>query len=328
MEVIKANAVSKTFSRPLASTQTGVIAAIKQFVAPPKENINVIDNVSLSVQQGEFVGLLGANGSGKSTLLKLLTGILQPDAGSLTVLGHHPSKERKAYTKKIGAVFGQKSLLWWNVAIIESFRLYASIYKLSRQDSERRIEQLSELLGLRDLLSSPPKKLSLGQRMKAEVVASLLHQPQLIFLDEPTIAMDPVSRLNLMNFLLQLNRDEGTSIVLTSHNMADVHHYCQRSVIMEQGAVLFDGKTSDILSLEHVKVLEIKTCSALDSQLLSEFEYELIEDNHYRIKTSTELAKEALSRLAFHPSVKDVNLSPPSLDHAIHHFMTAARNTL
>ncbi|MCF6434898.1 MULTISPECIES: ABC transporter ATP-binding protein [Pseudoalteromonas] len=325
MEILQAKSVNKVFYRPAPVEEHSVVGKIRGWFSPPKQQFKVIDDVSLAVKKGEFVGLLGTNGSGKTTLLKLLTGILQADSGQLNVLGHHPVKERKAYTQKIGAVFGQKSLLWWNVAIIESFQLYAAIYKLSRSEASQRIEELSNLLGLESLLTSPPKKLSLGQRMKAEVAASLLHRPELIFLDEPTIALDPVSRLNLMNFLLQLNREHGTTIIMTSHNMADVHHYCQRSVIMNAGRVIYDGRTSELLSYEHFKILEIKTLSALDEQLLAGFEYELVEDNYYRIKTSNDQAKETLSRLAFQPQVADVSISPPSLDHAIHHFMTSVR---
>lgn len=322
MNIITTTSISKSFAKQVAKSPDGGFATkLKELFAPPTIKTRVLNDIDLQVEAGEFIGLLGSNGSGKSTLLKLLTGILIPDSGTIEILGLNPVTDRKKYTANIGVVFGQKSLLWWNVPIIESFKLYASIYRLSAKERDSRIEELSALLGLGEILFSPPRKLSLGQRMKAEIAASLLHKPSLIFLDEPTIALDPVSRINLMNFLYDLNQNEGTTILFTSHNMADVHNYCKRCIILNDGSVIYDGKTEELIAFENYKTLELKTESDFDIALLSEFEYEQIDSNWYKIKASYNEIHKAFASLAFNKAVTDLNISPPTLDSAVSHFM-------
>ena len=205
-----------------------------------------LDGVSFSLEPGELVGYIGPNGAGKSTTVKLLSGILVPDSGRCEVLGRVPWKDRVAHVRQIGVVFGQRTQLWWDLPVIESFELLRDIYKVPQTDYVRRLDELVGLLDLARLLDVPVRQLSLGQRMRCDLTATLLHAPPLLFLDEPTIGLDAVSKLAVRDFIKQINRDRGTTVILTTHNMDDIEALCTRVIVISQGQILSDGSLTEL----------------------------------------------------------------------------------
>ncbi len=213
-----------------------------------RTEVRALDGVSFSVERGELVGYIGPNGAGKSTTVKALSGILTPDAGTAMVGGLVPWKARKAHVQNIGVVFGQRTQLWWDVPVLDSYQLLRDIYRVPQEAYQKRLSELTEALSLSELLPVPLRQLSLGQRMRAELAGSLLHSPALLFLDEPTIGLDAVSKLALRDFLLQENRDRGTTILLTTHDMEDIAALCPRVLVLGHGKLLFDGQLAQLLS--------------------------------------------------------------------------------
>ena len=214
----------------------------------PKEEISALREVSFQVNQGELVGYIGPNGAGKSTTVKILSGILTPDSGRASVDGLVPWADRKAHVRRIGVVFGQRSQLWWDVPIADSFALLKEIYHVPEAAYQARMGELTEALQLGDLMRTPLRLLSLGQRMRAELCGSLLHSPSLLFLDEPTIGLDAVSKLTLREFLQWENRQRGTTILLTTHDMEDITALCSRVMVLVHGRKLYDGELTELLA--------------------------------------------------------------------------------
>jgi ABC-2 type transport system ATP-binding protein len=212
-----------------------------------KKIVRALQDVSFDIEKGELLGYIGPNGAGKSTTVKILSGILTPDGGEVTVGGRVPWKERKEHVSRIGVVFGQRTQLWWDVPIRDSYDLLKDIYRIPPADYDARLRELTEALGLGELLRTPLRQLSLGQRMRAELCGSLLHRPELLFLDEPTIGLDAVSKLALRDFLKWENRQNGTTILLTTHDMEDIVALCSRVMVLGHGRKLFDGALPDLL---------------------------------------------------------------------------------
>ena len=212
-----------------------------------KEIVEALQGISFVVEKGELVGYIGPNGAGKSTTVKILSGILTPESGEAKVGGMVPWKERKEYVKHIGVVFGQRSQLWWDVPIVDSYSLLKDIYRIPEKDYKGRLDELVEALQLEKLLRTPLRLLSLGQKMRAELCGSLLHRPELLFLDEPTIGLDAVSKLALRDFLKWENKEHGTTIMLTTHDMEDIAELCSRVMVLGHGQKLFDGNLKDLL---------------------------------------------------------------------------------
>lgn len=212
-----------------------------------KELVHALKDVSFSVERGELIGYIGPNGAGKSTTVKILSGILTPDGGSATVGGRIPWKERKEHVRHIGVVFGQRTQLWWDVSPMDSYKLLRDIYRVPQGQWKNRLDELTAALDLSQFILTPLRQLSLGQRMRAELCASLLHSPDLLFLDEPTIGLDAVSKLKLREFLLQENARNKTTILLTTHDMDDIQELCSRVCVLGHGQLLYDGKLDQLL---------------------------------------------------------------------------------
>lgn len=226
----------RTFRR-----REGVLGALQNLFVREYVTIRAVDRVSFSIEPGEMVGYIGANGAGKSTTIKMLTGILVPSSGRIQAGGFVPYRDRRRYTRSLGAVFGQRTQLWWDIAVVESFRLLKEIYEISDDEYERRLGVFSEILNVKEYLHAPVRKLSLGERMRCDLAASLLHNPPLLFLDEPTIGLDVVAKDRIREFLKEVNRTERTTILLTTHDLADIEELCRRIIVIDKGRVLFDG---------------------------------------------------------------------------------------
>lgn len=231
----------RTFER-----REGLLGAIRDLFCRQYRNLRAVDRISFRIGQGEMVGYIGPNGAGKSTTIKMLTGILVPTSGRILSNGFVPWRERTRYTQTIGVVFGQRTQLWWDIAVVESFQLLKKIYGVSESDYRARMKHFDEILELGRYLHTPVRKLSLGERMRCDVAAALLHNPPLVFLDEPTIGLDIVAKEHIREFLREVNRNYGTTMLLTTHDLSDIEELCARLMIIDHGRLLFDGGLADL----------------------------------------------------------------------------------
>lgn len=298
----------------------GLINAIKAFVKPKYRIVKAVDNISFGIQKGEILGFIGPNGAGKSTTIKMLCGILQPDSGDISIEGANPFKNRKEYVSKIGVVFGQKSQLWWDIPVIESFELLRSIYKVPKDEYEKTKKQLVNKLDLNELLDVPVRQLSLGQRMRCELAAALLHNPDILFLDEPTIGLDAVSKVQLRQFVKELNKEKKTTIILTTHDMTDIEELAKRVVVIGKGKLLYDGDLRKIKSkFQSTKKLEIvytniKSRPKIQSKILDEDDTRvLIEVAGKSVETISNII-EKYSKVC---QIQDVNIHENNIDNII-----------
>lgn len=242
--MIQVSHLCKTFR--VARRGAGFSQAVKALFRREYEEIHALDDLSFAIRDGEMVGYIGPNGAGKSSTIKVLSGILTPDSGQCLVNGRTPWKDRVAHVKEIGVVFGQRTQLWWDVPVADSFELLKEIYTVPEKTYQENLEELTQLLDLGDLLRTPARQLSLGQRMRCEIAASLLHSPKILFLDEPTIGLDAVSKLAVRDFILRLNRERGTTVLLTTHDMQDIEALASRVLLIGRGKILLDGTLEDI----------------------------------------------------------------------------------
>lgn len=236
--------VTKTYK--VSKRNAGFSSAFKSLFHKEYETIHALDSVSFTIHDGEMVGYIGPNGAGKSSTIKIMSGILTPDEGTCLINGLTPWKNRIEHVKDIGVVFGQRTQLWWDVPVLDSFELLKEIYRIDSPSYHRNLEQLTSMLHLSDLLRTPTRQLSLGQRMRCEIAASLLHNPKILFLDEPTIGLDAVSKLAVRDFILQLNRENNTTAILTTHDMQDIEFLTNRVILIGKGRILLDGTLNDI----------------------------------------------------------------------------------
>jgi len=228
--------------------RSGLGGALKDLFKREYNEITAVKDISFQIPQGEICGYIGENGAGKSTTIKMLTGILVPTAGHLLVNGFVPHKEREKFVQHIGVVFGQRSQLWWDIGVIESFELLRKVYRVPEQEFRKRLDELVERLQLGELLNRPVRKLSLGQRMRCELVASLLHNPAILFLDEPTIGLDIMVKTEIREFLQKINRENGTTILLTTHDLQDIEALCSRVIMLDDGRIIYDGGLDELKS--------------------------------------------------------------------------------
>jgi ABC-2 type transport system ATP-binding protein len=238
-QIISARALCKSFQ--VVKRRAGLGGVLRNLVAPVYQTVQAVDRVSFALEEGELVGYLGPNGAGKSTTIKMLTGLLVPTSGDLQVDGMLPWKERARYVARIGAVFGQRTTLWWDLPVIESFELLQPMYRVPADRFKRSLDEFVALLEMESFLDTPVRALSLGQRMRADLCAALLHEPRLVFLDEPTIGLDVVAKERIRQFIQHINRQRGVTVLLTTHDISDVERLCERVMILDHGQMLYDG---------------------------------------------------------------------------------------
>ena len=244
----------------IAERDAGIVGALRGVVHRRYHTIDALDGVSFSIAPGELVGYIGPNGAGKSTTIKIISGILVPDSGRCEILGRVPWRERQEHVRDIGVVFGQRTQLWWDLPVIESFDLLRDIYRMPRTEYARNRDEFIETLDLKPLLDVPVRQLSLGQRMRCDLAAALLHSPSILFLDEPTIGLDAVSKLAFRDFIRRFNREKGVTVILTTHDMDDIEALCDRVMVISDGRILSDGGLDDLrhrISNERRLVVEL-----------------------------------------------------------------------
>ena len=317
MSFIEVRQISKTFK--LAKKKSGLKEAFKSFFKREYKYIEAVSDISFSIEKGEIVGYIGPNGAGKSTTIKILSGILNPDKGECIIDGMIPWKDRKKFVKKIGVVFGQRSQLWWDIPTEDTFLLLKDIYDISDEDYQRNKEDLIERLNLKDIINIPVRQLSLGQRMRCEIAASLLHNPEILFLDEPTIGLDAVSKQLVRDFIKRLNKEKQTTIILTSHDTSDITALAKRIILIGKGKVLYDGNlkvlknkydTEKNVSITTKEKLVIK-CKGIKTKKKTKDGYDLV------IDTKEISISELLNKISKKITIEDIDIENESIDNLI-----------
>ena len=242
--MIELKNVTKTFK--VAKRTAGFGQALKSLFSRDYTYVQALNDVSFTVNDGEMVGYIGPNGAGKSSTVKIMSGILTPDSGECIINGRTPWKDRVSHVRDIGVVFGQRSQLWWDVPVIDSLELIRDIYKVDKTEYRKNLSDLTELLNIGEIVKTPARQLSLGQRMRCEIAASLLHSPKILFLDEPTIGLDAVSKIAVRDFIKTINKEKGTTVILTTHDMQDIEALTERILLIGKGSILLDGSLSEL----------------------------------------------------------------------------------
>ncbi len=269
MSIISVKNLSKIFKKPIRGE--GLSGMIKSFLSKDYEEVRAVDGISFDIEEGEIVGYIGANGAGKSTTIKMMCGILHPTDGQVTVDGMGFDKDRQKINHQMGVVFGQKTQLWWDIPLIESFKILKSIYEVPDEVYAERFEYLCQLLDMKPFLNQTVRSLSLGQRMRADFAAALIHCPKIVYLDEPTIGLDVLVKDKIRGAIKELNKKYGITVILTTHDMKDIEELCSRIIIIDKGKILYDGKLSDIkYRFGNTKTIFIPKNIELDEAALSE----------------------------------------------------------
>lgn len=240
MPIIQVNNLVKTYKT--IEKQDGLIGYFKNLIKPKYKEFTAVKGIDISIEEGELVGYIGENGAGKSTTIKMLTGLLTPTSGKVLVNGIVPNEKRIQNNKNIGAVFGQKTQLWWDLPVIESFRLIKQMYKIPENEYRKNLKRFTEILELDDLLEKQVKNLSLGQKMRCEIAATFLHNPKIVYLDEPTIGLDVLVKENIRKFIKDINKEKNTTVILTTHDLKDIEDVCDRIILLDKGQIIYDGE--------------------------------------------------------------------------------------
>ncbi len=323
--MIEVTGVTKTFQ--VARRSAGFKEALKSFVHREYQEVRALDDISFTIGDGEMVGYIGPNGAGKSSTIKILSGILTPDKGNCLINGRVPWKERVEHVKDIGVVFGQRSQLWWDVPILDSYELIRDIYRVKETEYKKKLSELTELLDLEDILKTPARQLSLGQRMRCEIGASLLHSPKILFLDEPTIGLDAVSKIAVRSFILELNRQHGTTVILTTHDMQDIEALTKRILLIGKGKILLDGNLEEVrdkfskirqLTVQYNGMVPLMT-EGMRLNTKGSQEQSLAGQGVLTIQVDTEILKvsQAISYLSSQTDIMDISVAGASLDDVV-----------
>ncbi len=316
-EIIKIKNLSKTFKVKIKGK--GFKESIKSIFKPKYKEVKAVKNLNLSVEKGEIIAFIGPNGAGKSTTIKMLTGILCPSKGTVEVLGKDPFKDRKSLSYEIGTVFGQKEQLWMHLSAYDNFKYFGAIYDIPESVVERKIKSFEEIFEISDFINTPVRNLSLGQRIRCEIIASLIHEPKILFLDEPTIGLDPVVKENIRTLIKRMNKEFKTTIFLTSHDVGDIEKLCKRVVIINNGTLAFDDSMENLkYHYLNKKIIDAKMKEKIN--LDDEEGIKILKDKGYNLKLEVDLKKksisEALKKLDI-DKVLDINISNIPLEEII-----------
>ena len=319
MSFIDVKHISKTFK--VAKRKSGLFASLKSFFKRNYIYIEAIKDISFQIEKGEIIGYIGPNGAGKSTTIKILSGILVPDSGECRINGLTPWKDREKYTKDIGVVFGQRSQLWWDIPAEDTFDLLKEIYKIDDKEYQKNKEKLINLLNIKDIINIPVRNLSLGQRMRCEIAASLIHNPSILFLDEPTIGLDAESKEIVRDFIKKLNKEKKTTIILTTHDMSDIEALAKRIILIGKGSILYDGSLNNLKSkyASNKKVI-VKTNDKVKSlHKKGIISYSKLDKLSYIFTLDTNLISisDFISYLTSKISINDIEVNNENIDNII-----------
>ena len=317
MPIIEVKKLSKTFKVKLK--EKGFKGSLKSIFKPKYKTIKAVKGISFEVEKGEMIAFIGPNGAGKSTTIKMLTGILYPQTGDIKVIGLDPRKDRKKLAYEIGTVFGQKEQLWTHLTPYDNFKFFGAIYDIPESRVEKKIEELNELFELSEFINTPVRNLSLGQRIRCEIVASLIHEPKVLFLDEPTIGLDPVVKENIRSLIKRMNKEYKTTIFLTSHDVGDIEKLCKRVIIINNGSIVLDD-TMENLKYHYLnkKIIDVKMREKVN--LEEEEGINIIKDKDFNLKLEVDLKKKSISdaiKLLNPDSIIDINISNVPLEQII-----------
>ncbi|MBJ7987119.1 ABC transporter ATP-binding protein [Bacillus cereus] len=312
MDIIEIENVSKTFER--VKIEEGLINSFKSLFKREKVKVTALSDVSFKIKEGKIIGLIGANGAGKSTLMKAMVGLIKPTSGRILVNGFNPHDKKKDFLKAIGVVLGQKNQLWWDLSPYETFLLHKEIYELSDTEFRKNVDELAKNLGVSEILKSPVRNLSLGERMKCELIASILHSPKILFLDEPTIGLDFLAQKNIRNFLKNYCKERNTTVVITSHYFPDIYELCEELIILKNGEVVFNNNFKKIKEeIKSYKYIYLSFENEINSQDLKKYG-EVKESDKFSvtIKVQDKLVNETISSILKEFNVIDYNLTEMS----------------
>ncbi len=317
MAIIEVKKLSKNFK--VKVKEKGLKNSLKAIIKPKYKIVRAVKNISFEVEKGEMIAFIGPNGAGKSTTIKMLTGILYPNNGSIKVLGIDPQKERKKLAYEIGTVFGQKEQLWTHLTPYDNFKFFGAIYDIPESRVEKKIEELKMLFELDDFINTPVRNLSLGQRIRCEIVASLIHEPKILFLDEPTIGLDPVVKENIRTLIKRMNKEYKTTVFLTSHDVSDIEKLCKRVIIINNGQVVLDD-TMENLKYHYLnkKIVDAKMKERVN--LDDEDGITILKDKGYNLKIEVDIQKRSVAdalKLLNPDNIIDINISNVPLEDII-----------
>jgi ABC-2 type transport system ATP-binding protein len=317
MEAITVKQLSKTFR--VKVKEKGLKGSIKSIIKPKYKTIKAVDDISFQVEKGEILAFIGPNGAGKSTTIKMLTGILYPDRGDVSVMQISPTNKRKALAYKIGTVFGQKEQLWTHLTPYDNFKFFGAIYDLEDHVTEERIQELKNVFELEEFINTPVRNLSLGQRIRCEIVASLIHKPEVLFLDEPTIGLDPVVKENIRELIRKMNKEYNTTVFLTSHDVGDIEKLCKRIIIVNHGKIVLDDSMENLkYHYLNKKILEVKM---KDTPTITELEgITILKSKGCNIKLEVDTTKKHINealKLLDSENILDINISNVPLENII-----------
>lgn len=317
MPIIEVKKLSKTFKVKLKDK--GLKGSLKAIIKPKYKKIEAVKNISFEIEKGEVVAFIGPNGAGKSTTIKMMTSILYPDKGSIKILGLDPARDRKKLAYNIGTVFGQKEQLWTHLTPYDNFKFFGAIYDLPEKVVEKKIEEFREVFELDEFINTPVRNLSLGQRIRCEIVASLIHEPKILFLDEPTIGLDPVVKENIRTLIKRMNKEYKTTIFLTSHDVSDIEKLCKRVIIINNGQVVLDDSMENLkYHYLNKKLVDAKMKEKIN--LDDEEGITILKDKGYNLKLEVDITKRSVAdaiKLLDPDKIIDINISNVPLEDII-----------
>lgn len=317
MNIIEVKNLVKTFK--VKEKDKGIKGSIKSIFKPKYKEINAVNDINFSVQKEEILAFIGPNGAGKSTTIKMLTGILYPTSGEIIVNGINPSKERKKLAYKIGTVFGQKEQLWVHLTPYDNFKFFGAIYDIPDNEIETRIKELTKIFELEEFINTPVRNLSLGQRIRCEIVAALIHKPEILFLDEPTIGLDPVVKENVRALIKKMNKELGMTIFLTSHDVGDIEKLCKRVIIVNKGKIIMDDTMNNLkYNYLNKKIIEVKLKEKVNLQ--NEDGIVILKDKENNLKIEIDSQKKSVAdviKLLDTDKIIDINISNIPLEDII-----------
>ena len=319
MAIIKVKNLVKTYK--IIEKEDGLIGYFKNLIKSKYKEFTAVNHINFEIQEGELVGYIGENGAGKSTTIKMLTGLLTPTSGEVVVDDLVPNKNRIENNKKIGAVFGQKTQLWWDLPVIESFRLIKKMYKIPDGEYRKNLKKFSEILELDDLLEKQVKNLSLGQKMRCEIAATFLHNPKIVYLDEPTIGLDVLVKERIRAFIKEVNKEKNTTVILTTHDLKDIEDVCDRIILLDKGQIIYDGekgKFKETYGKQVIAQIIVKNKTSLITTETINDEFEVVEESDEQVKIRFNHDKytimDIVNRISNYCEITDMHIEEQGLE--------------